>query len=136
LPGGRWFDYAAGVNPNWEWLSRTALDEVQALIRSLPRPVRAKAEPIAVLLEKRPGKALRAEGIEADTLGLFNGPSLRDGTDGEATPPHIVLYIENIWEAADAAEAEYRREIRTTYLHELGHYLGLEEDDLEERELE
>jgi predicted Zn-dependent protease with MMP-like domain len=30
----------------------------------------------------------------------------------------------------------FRNEIRITYLHELGHYLGLDEDDLFERGLE
>ncbi|NCC93758.1 MAG: hypothetical protein EOM10_10815, partial [Opitutae bacterium] len=30
----------------------------------------------------------------------------------------------------------YRDEVRVTYYHELGHYLGLEEGDLEERGLE
>ena len=32
-------------------------------------------------------------------------------------------------------EADYKEEVRITYFHELGHYLGLEEDDLEERGL-
>ena len=33
-------------------------------------------------------------------------------------------------------EEFFRDEVHTTYLHELGHYLGLDEDDLTERGLE
>ncbi len=33
-------------------------------------------------------------------------------------------------------EQVYRAEVRTTYLHELGHYLGLDEDELTQRGLE
>ena len=32
-------------------------------------------------------------------------------------------------------ETTYRQEVRTTLLHELGHYLGLDEDDLDDRGL-
>ena len=51
-------------------------------------------------------------------------------------PPQIILFLENIWELAEEDEAVYREEIRTTLLHELGHYLGLDEIDLEERGLD
>jgi hypothetical protein len=37
---------------------------------------------------------------------------------------------------ADADEEIFREEVHTTYLHELGHYLGLDEDDLFDRGLE
>jgi len=124
------------MSDNWTWRSRTALDEVQSLLRALPRDVRAKADSLAVLFEKCPRKALIAEGIEPDTLGLFEGASLRDGPVNEPTPPHIVLYLENIWDFTKPDTTLYRQEIRTTYLHELGHYLGLEEDDMQARFLD
>ncbi len=124
------------MSDHWTWLSRTALDEVEALLRSLPRDVREKAHALPVLVEKRPGKALVDQGIEPDTLGLFEGPSMRDGEASEPTPPHIVLFLENIWENTRPDKARYRQEVRTTYLHELGHYLGLEEEDMAGRSLD
>jgi len=36
----------------------------------------------------------------------------------------------------EAEEDAYREEVRITFLHELGHYLGLDEGDLSERGLE
>jgi len=35
-----------------------------------------------------------------------------------------------------AEEDSYREEVRITFLHELGHYLGLDEGDLFQRGLE
>lgn len=51
-------------------------------------------------------------------------------------PPQIILFLENIWEYAEGDAGVYRVEVRTTLLHELGHYLGLDEDDLAERGLD
>jgi predicted Zn-dependent protease with MMP-like domain len=47
-----------------------------------------------------------------------------------------MLFLDEIWDEADGDEAVYRDEVRRTYLHELGHYLGLDEDGLAERGLE
>ena len=71
-----------------------------------------------------------------DTLGLFVGRSLLE-TDGggDEAPPQIILFLANLWAFADHDETVYREEVRTTFLHELGHFLGLEEIDLEERGL-
>jgi predicted Zn-dependent protease with MMP-like domain len=42
----------------------------------------------------------------------------------------------NLWNFAERNEVVFRKEVRTTLLHELGHYLGLDEDELIERGLE
>ena len=51
-------------------------------------------------------------------------------------PPQIILFLENLWDFAEADEEVSGEEVHTTYLHELGHYLGLDEDDLFDRGLE
>ncbi len=51
-------------------------------------------------------------------------------------PPQIILFLENLWDLAEADQEIFRDEVHTTYLHELGHYLGLDEDDLFDRGLE
>jgi predicted Zn-dependent protease with MMP-like domain len=51
-------------------------------------------------------------------------------------PPQIFLFLENIWDQAEADEDAFREEVHITYLHELGHYLGLNEDELFDRGLE
>ena len=48
----------------------------------------------------------------------------------------IILYLENILEECEEAGTGFSEEVRRTYLHELGHYLGLDEDALAARDLD
>ena len=115
-------------------LQSLALTEVQATLAALPLPLREKAQKLPVTCERRPNRALQADGIELDTLGLFVGPEFAD-EEHIPLPPQIILFLENIWELAENDEKIFRDEVHTTFLHELGHYLGLDEDDLTERGL-
>jgi len=122
-----------------DWPTRLSLAEatVKNVLALLPRDLRAEAERVPVSLETRPNRALQEDGIEPDTLGLFVGePFSEIGTTTSPLPAQVILFLDNIWDAADGDEAEYREEIRATLLHELGHYLGLDEIDLEERGLD
>ena len=114
-----------------------AHQEVKKIAQSLPPPVRKHADQLPVLFEMAPGRTDVKAGIEPDTLGLFSGASIADSLDMSVTgPPQITLYMENIWEYARHDAATYREEIGRTYLHELGHYLGLEENELQVRDLD
>jgi predicted Zn-dependent protease with MMP-like domain len=44
-------------------------------------------------------------------------------------PDHIILYQKNI-EAVCRDEAEIREQIRLTIIHEIGHYFGMDEEQL------
>ncbi len=109
---------------------------VQRTQRALPADVRALAEALPVLLEPEPGPELRAEGVDDDTLGLFVGPAHGEDPGLEPLPAQIILYLNNIWDYAEGDAAIFDDEVRVTYLHELGHYLRLDEGDLERRGLE
>jgi predicted Zn-dependent protease with MMP-like domain len=123
------------VNLNWERLCRVASKEVEATLAALPKPLRERAEKLPVTFEHEPNPDLRADGIEADTLGLFTGPEFAD--EGNVPlPPQIILFLENLWDFAEGDEMIFRAEVRTTFLHELGHYLGLDEDEIAGRGLE
>ena len=125
------------MDSDWARLHALALEEVKATVASLPAALRQRAEGLPVTFERRPNAAQRRDGIEADTLGLFVGPAFADEeTANEPLPPQIILFLENLWDLAEAEEQLFREEVRTTYLHELGHYLGLDEDDLFDRGLE
>ncbi len=43
--------------------------------------------------------------------------------------------MENLWDFAGTDEEVFLDEVRVTYVHELGHYLGLNEEELEDRGL-
>ena len=114
-----------------------AHQEVMATINALPAPVRSHAQRLPVLYEMTPRRSDEKEGIASDTLGLFSGESLADGHSGlSVVPTSITFFMENIWEYAGRDAPNFREEIRRTYLHELGHYLGLDEDGLAERDLD
>lgn len=114
-----------------------AHQEVSALIAELPRPIRERTRHVAILYEMKPGPVELKDGIANDTLGLFSGESMADeiGSHG-GRPTEITLFMENIWDYAGHDAATYREEVRRTYLHELGHYLGLDEDALVDRDLD
>jgi predicted Zn-dependent protease with MMP-like domain len=123
------------VNLDWKKLCAVASAEVEATLAALPEPLRERAEKLPVTFERQPNADLQADGIELDTLGLFTGPEFAD-EENVPLPPHIILFLENILEFAESDEKIFREEVRTTFLHELGHYLGLDEDGLAERELD
>ena len=123
------------MNLDWEKLCVVASAEVEKTLAALPKPLRERAEKLPVTFERQPNADLQAEGIEADTLGLFTGPEFAD-EENVPMPPQIILFLENIWGVAEANEKIFCEEVRTTFLHELGHYLGLDEDELTERGLE
>jgi predicted Zn-dependent protease with MMP-like domain len=122
---------------DWHKLRALALAEVEATVAALPAPLRERAQALPVTFERRPNAAHRRDGIEPDTLGLFVGPEFAfEGSTASPLPPQIILFLANIWDQAEADEEFFRDEVHTTYLHELGHYLGLDEDDLFDRGLE
>ena len=119
-------------------LTAIARSVVTAAQRRLPAEVRTVAGQVPVCYEAEPNDGILAEGWEPDLLGLFvgheHGAELRD--DGAPLPPQILLFLDNLWDYAEGDEAVYRDEIRLTYLHELGHYLGWDEDEVARRGLD
>jgi predicted Zn-dependent protease with MMP-like domain len=125
------------MRPDWQKLHTLAQTEVKATLAALPEPLRDRAQALPVTFERLPNKTQLRDGIEPDTLGLFVGPEFaHEETTTLPLPPQIILFLENLWDLAEADEDLFREEVHKTYLHELGHYLGLDEDDLFDRGLE
>src|SRR5829696_5108014 len=121
---------------NWrEWLAH-AEREVASVIDALPPVLRKEAREVTVSYERKPAPALIVDGIEEDTLGLFVGSALSESIHAAPIPQQIILYLENILEMGEGDLELFREDVRETFLHELGHYLGLDEDDLTERGLD
>jgi predicted Zn-dependent protease with MMP-like domain len=116
-------------------LSRWADEELKSLIRILPEDVQAAARQLPVAMEEKPGQGAYDEDLAGDELGLFEGPCAMDEADS-AELPRIRLFLTNLWDWVEQDEQDYRDEVGTTFLHELGHYLGWDEDDVSERGLE
>lgn len=123
------------VKPNWNRLQQLAEAEIEATLAELPKPLREQALKLPVTFENKPNAGLQADGIEDDTLGLFTGMEFAD-SGAQVLPPQIILFLENLWDLAQGDEKVFCDEVRTTFLHELGHFFGLDEDDLTERGLD
>jgi len=117
---------------------------VEEALDALPTKFRKRMHNVTVLVEDLPPKQLAQRGSrnagtgdsgDAETLvlGVFEGvPTTRKSVFNlPAGPDRIVLYQKNI-EAVCSNEAEIREEIRLTVVHELGHYFGMTEAQLED----
>ncbi len=111
---------------------------VEETMEELPDHIRDAIGNVAVIIEDYPDRWVVDEGIaDPRILGLFMGPdkpfegSVEAVSDG---PARVYLYRWNIERQCPTLE-EVEREIRITVLHEIGHYLGLDEEDLEARGL-
>lgn len=120
---------------DWKKLQALALAEIEETLAELPVPLREQARKLPVTFEKIPNRGLQADGIKADTLGLFVGAEFAD-EGATILPPQIILFLENLWDFAECDGEIFCEEVHTTFLHELGHFFGLGEDELAERGLE
>ena len=109
---------------------RSILDKV---LESLPAVIREAVLEVPVLVQPKPTPEIagRAPHITPDILGLFVGSSLGDKVVAPSGYPNVVLLFQRNLERAGRSRAEVAREIKVTLLHEYGHYLGFDEEELE-----
>ena len=106
----------------------SAEKEAERALAALPADIRAKLGNILITLEARP----TPEDEDDDLLGLFTGWTYGEELEEQdAVPPSVRLFIENLRQEAGDDPHRFREEVRTTLLHEIGHYLGLDEDGLD-----
>jgi predicted Zn-dependent protease with MMP-like domain len=114
---------------NFQILARMAREETEKAIASLPPEVARTVRSVPVFFEEVPSGDDLASGLDPDLLGLFDpGP-------GDLPAPRIRLWLSNLWEYSGNNKDDFRGEVRITLLHEIGHLLGWDEEDLEERGL-
>ena len=88
---------------------------VQRALDSLPPNIARALENVAVVVEEE-------DPADPDLFGLWEAD--------EYMPDKITIFRRPLVESFPNAD-ELEREIRITVLHELGHYFGLEEDQIE-----
>ncbi len=118
-------------------LKAIADHEVATTRDELPDELRALAERIPVVNYHLPTTEILGDHFEPDILGMFVGPPHGEATgDTNDVPAQIMLFLGNLWEFVEADPKIFADEVHITYLHELGHYFGWDEDDLAARELD
>jgi predicted Zn-dependent protease with MMP-like domain len=108
---------------------------VTEVVNALPDEFAARLVNVEVVVEDEPSRAqLRSVGLDsrADTLfGLYEGVPLAErSADLPVLPDRISIFYRPIVESCDS-EAEIRAEIRTTIVHEVAHFFGIDDEDLE-----
>ena len=108
---------------------------VEEELDSIPREFRSRIRNVAVLVEDMPPNQPSPQPGQQRRLllGVFHGvPTTKKSVFNLPTgPDYVVLYQKNI-EAGCSSEAEIREQIRLTVIHELGHYFGMDEEQLKD----
>lgn len=116
-------------------------DAVEEALSLLPTHLRPHMENTVVIVEPLPGwDDLRSSSppLSPHILGLFRGTPIGERSVTDASGHEtvsIVLYQRNL-ERFARSRHELIEQIGITLMHEIGHLLGLDEDDLSERGLE
>ena len=109
----------------FEELVRDALDD-------LPEEFARRLDNVEVVIEDEPTPALlRSLGLDPrrDTLfGLYHGVPLneRGANFGGALPDKISIFYRPLMRAYRSPE-RMRQQVRTTVIHEIGHFFGLDD---------
>jgi len=120
---------------------RVSREQFEALVEEalgqLPDEFRAALDNVAVMVEEEPDEEdLEEVGIDPDDpdrdelFGLYQGVPLPErDTFYTSLPDRVLIFRGPILRSCDTRR-QVIREVRETVQHELGHYFGLEEDEL------
>ena len=88
---------------------------------------------VPIVVAEEPAEADVDAGVDPRSLGLFSGTAMPDASHlgGQPGLTQILLFRRNL-ERMAASDDELREEIRTTLLHETGHFFGMDEEALGE----
>lgn len=118
-------------------MSKQAFDRiVERAIRRIPAEIRACLNNMSISVQGRPSQELLEEmGMQADDLllGVYEGVPLPERTVSQPPlyPDVIFLFQEHLEEVCDTLE-DIEREIEITVVHEVAHFLGMDEERLAE----
>lgn len=100
----------------------------------MPRRFKSKLRNISIEIEDNPSPMiLRDMGIGRGTLfGLYQGVPLtaREWNYGNVLPDRITIFQRPIEQAA-SSPAEIEEIVLETVIHEIGHYFGFDDDELD-----
>jgi predicted Zn-dependent protease with MMP-like domain len=116
-------------------MERKAFEKlVSDAIRELPEEFREKLQNVAIIVEDYPSAELIEQtGLAPDEtlFGLYEGVPLTErGYFSEPFyPDRILIFQRSIEDECDSAE-EIKHEVKTTLVHEIAHFFGMDDDYL------
>jgi predicted Zn-dependent protease with MMP-like domain len=109
---------------------------VRQALRDVPPPFKQHLRQIDIVVKRRPS---RADVADADLTphesmyGFYRGIPLTERDSGyNLVAPDVIHIYQEPLEEDFTDEAELIAEIRTTVLHELAHFFGIDDERLEE----
>ena len=108
---------------------------VEQAFAGLPQTVKQRLENVDILIQLWPTREQLIENgmrNKHDLLGLYEGVPLTERTAsyGAVLPDRVTIF-QGPLEAAVASEPELVEEIRKTVVHELAHFFGWSDEELE-----
>ncbi len=113
-------------------LETVAKSVIEQTMLRLPENIRFATEACAIEIAYIKECHTSGEALESDLLGLFEGRCHSDAESEHVDDlPRVRLFLDNIWDYAEHDRTLFSDEVRLTLLHELGHYFGLNESQVE-----
>lgn len=116
-----------------EELSKLAND----VVGEIKAPFQKELKKLPIFVEELPAEddlIDDEETLSPSIWGLFKGRNAAEeddlGASGRIVPPQIVIYRRNLCRDCQDMK-ELRQELKITILHEVAHYFGLSEEDVE-----
>ena len=108
---------------------------VEEALRDIPRRFRDAMKNVAIIVEDEPPDHVLHDmdmGPEDELFGLYEGTPLpeRSASYGNTLPDRISIYQVPIEQACDTDD-DIRICVAETVIHELGHYFGMSEEEIE-----
>jgi predicted Zn-dependent protease with MMP-like domain len=111
---------------------------VREAVASLPEELKNQLENVAMIIEENPpAQPFLREDAGEDLLGLYHGIMKKDrGLGyGNVLPDQIIIYRRPL-ERMSSTLDDLRENVRQTVIHEVGHYFGFDEEELQRLEEE
>jgi predicted Zn-dependent protease with MMP-like domain len=110
---------------------------VEEALESLPPKFARELDNVAIVVDDIPSREQLGEvGLdeEYELLGIYEGIPLTERTRGYAgaLPDRISIFRKPIERFCGNDEAAIRKQVGETVMHELGHYFGMDEEQLRE----
>jgi len=111
-------------------------DEIANILDRVPAAFRRRMENVAIVVAKRPLKRQMVSlGLDPERhtlFGLYEGTPLprRSAVDPPLLPDKITIFSEPLMQSFPHPAA-LREQLRVTLLHEIAHYFGMDEKEIE-----
>jgi predicted Zn-dependent protease with MMP-like domain len=116
-----------------EHLTRDEFERVvDEALESLPKRFAELVENVVVAVEEEPSADDLGDGEDegSELLGIYRGVALTERAHGAILMPDEIVIFRGPINRVARSRREAVREVRETVIHELGHYFGLEDEEM------